>query len=205
MDRRELLKMIAALTGSTVIGGELFLAGCTPGAKADTGFTLSNIALLDEAGETIIPATSTPGAKAAKVGEFMKIIVTDCYPPASREAFINGMSQLEKDCKAMHKKSFMDCSPEERKTLLLKLEEEAKLFNKQQDEKDKPRREELKKQDKEYDFVASPKHYYTMIKQLTLLGYFTSEIGMKQALRYLPVPGKYDGAYPYKKGDRALG
>jgi hypothetical protein len=42
-----------------------------------------------------------------------------------------------------------------------------------------------------------------MIKQLTILGYFTSETGATKALRYEAVPGKYDGAYPYKKGDKA--
>jgi hypothetical protein len=42
-----------------------------------------------------------------------------------------------------------------------------------------------------------------MMKQLTLWGYFSSEIGMKQALRFLPIPGRYDGALPYKKGDKA--
>jgi hypothetical protein len=41
------------------------------------------------------------------------------------------------------------------------------------------------------------------MKQLTMLGYFTSEVGSTQALRYVPVPGKYEGCIPYKKGDRA--
>ena len=48
-----------------------------------------------------------------------------------------------------------------------------------------------------------PKHYFRMMKELTLLGYFTSEIGATQALRYVAVPGKYEGCVPYKKGDRA--
>ena len=69
MDRRELLKMVALVTGGVVIGGDIFLSGCKTGAKADAGFTASNIALLDEIAETIIPATVTPGAKAAKVAE----------------------------------------------------------------------------------------------------------------------------------------
>jgi hypothetical protein len=48
-----------------------------------------------------------------------------------------------------------------------------------------------------------PQHYFTMMKQLTLWGYFTSEVGSKKALRYLPVPGKYEGCIPYTKGDKA--
>ena len=48
-----------------------------------------------------------------------------------------------------------------------------------------------------------PVHYFLMLKQLTILGYFTSETGASQALNYIAVPGKYDGSYPYKKGDKA--
>ncbi|MBL7740189.1 MAG: gluconate 2-dehydrogenase subunit 3 family protein [Chitinophagaceae bacterium] len=203
MDRRELLKMIAVVTGGAVIGSEFFLTGCTAGGKADVGFTPGNIALLDEVGETILPATTSPGAKAAQVGEFMKVFVTDCYPQESQDAFVKGINELDEACKKMHSKSFMDCTPEQRRDLLISLEKEAKEYNKAQEEKDKPRWEELKKQDKEYDFVASPKHYYTMMKQLTLLGFFTSKPGATQALRHEAVPGKYDGALPYKKGDKA--
>ena len=203
MDRRELLKMIAVLTGAAVVGGDVFLSGCTSPAKDDTWFTANRIALLDEVGETIIPATDTPGAKAAKVGEFMKVIVNDCYPQESQEAFKKGLETLQDACKKMHGKNFMECSAEERKSFLMSLEEEATKYNVPVEEADKARREEMKKQGKEYDFVGKPRHYYTMMKQLTLWGYFTSKEGATLALRHLPVPGKYDGAYPYKKGDKA--
>ena len=203
MDRRELLKMIAVLTGTAVVGADIFLSGCTSGSKADLGFTSSNIALLDEIGETILPATDSPGAKEAKVGEFMKVIVADCYPPASQEAFTKGLTTFREACKSMHNKDFMDCSPEQRKELLMKLEQEAKDFNKPVEEADKARRDEMKKKGNEYDFVSSPRHYYSMMKQLTLWGYFTSEVGATKALRNLPVPTKFDGAFPYKKGDKA--
>lgn len=203
MDRRELLKMIAVLTGGVVIGGEVFLTGCKTGAKADAGFTTTNIALLDEIGETIIPATTTPGAKAAQIGEFMKIMVNDCYTEEQQDAFMKGLSSLEEASKKANNKSFMDCTPEERKAILISLEKEAKEFNAKQEAADKPRREELKKQDKGYNFVASPRHYYTMMKQLTLLGFFTSKTGMTETLRHVQVPGRYDGAVPYVKGDKA--
>jgi hypothetical protein len=203
MERRELLKLVAVLTGGAVIGGEVFLTGCKTGAKADAGFTAANISLLDEIGETIIPTTNTPGAKAAKVGEFMKVMVNDCYTADEQAVFTKGLSSVNDACEKMHKKSFMDCTPQQRHDFLMNLEKEAKEHNKSLEEKDKQKREELFKQMKMYDFVAEPKHYYTMMKQLTLMGYFTSEIGAKQALRHLPVPGKYDGNVPYKKGDKA--
>ena len=82
MDRRELLKMVAAATGGVVIGGEFFLAGCKnpeAGVGVSNTFTESDIAFLDEVAETIFPKTNTPGAKDAKVGQFMTVMVNDCY------------------------------------------------------------------------------------------------------------------------------
>lgn len=192
MERRELLKQIALLTGGLVIGGELFLSGCKTTAKADAGFSAASIALLDEVGETIIPATATPGAKAAQVGDFMKIFVTDCYTADEQAVFTKGILQLEEATDKMYKKSFMDCDAIQRKELLLSLEKEAKTFN----EKVKAANEGKKES-------KLPLHYYTMMKQLTLFGFFTSKTGATETLRHIQVPGKYDGAFPYKKGDKA--
>jgi len=210
MDRRELLKMIAVVTGGVVIGGEVFLTGCKTGAKtADAGFTAANITLLDEVGETIIPATTTPGAKAAKIGEFMKVIVTDCYTEKQQTAFTNGISALEEACKKANGKGFMECTPQQRHDFLVGLEKEAKEFNTKRDATDKPLKEAHDKANStlawkdQKEWEGSPSHYYTMMKQLTLWGFFTSETGAKETLRYLPVPGKYDGAVPYTKGEKA--
>ncbi len=209
MDRRELLKMVALLTGGVVIGGEVFLSGCKTGAKTDAGFTASNIALLDEVAETIIPATATPGAKAAKVGDFMKVMVTDCYTEKQQAAFTKGISDLDEACKKANSKSFIDCTPQQRHDFLVGLEKEAKAFNTKRDEDDKPKMEALKETNsklpwkEQKEFEGSPSHYYTMMKQLTLLGFFTSKTGMTETLRHVPVPGKYDGAVPYTKGDKA--
>lgn len=204
MDRRELLKMIAVVTGGAVIGGEFFLTGCTAGAKTEPGFTPGNISLLDEVGETILPATSTPGAKAAQVGEFMKSYVTECYSQTQQDQFMNGMVTLQDACRKKFDKSFMDCTAEQRVSFLTDLEQEAKKYNADQAEKDKPGYDDLKKKNQWDKFVPSPSHYYTMIKQLTLLGYFTSKPGATQAMRHVSVPGRFDGALPYKKGDKAF-
>ena len=204
MDRRELLKMIAMVTGTAVIGGEFFLSGCTSEAKTEAAFSAADISLLDEVGETILPATSSPGAKAAQVGEFMKLYVTDCYPQSAQDVFKKGIVELNDSGRKMHGKSFMDCTPEQRTALLLKLEEESKSHNKALEEKERPLREAAKNNNQEDKFDASPRHYYTMMKQLTLLGFFTSKAGVTEALRHVAVPGRYDGALPYKKGDKAF-
>jgi len=195
--------MIALVTGSAVIGGEFFLSGCTSGTKTEAGFTPANISLLDEVGETILPATSTPGAKAAQVGEFMKMYVTDCYSQAEQDAFTKGIVALQDHCREKFGKSFMDCTPQQRAELLTDLEQEAKKHNDELAEKERPAYEELKKKNQSDKFVASPVHYYTMTKQLTMLGFFTSKEGATQAMRHVAVPGRYDGALAYKKGDKA--
>jgi hypothetical protein len=193
MERRELLRNIALLTGGAFIGGELFLTGCKSGAKLEAGFTPASISLLDEVAETIIPATKTPGAKAAKVGEFMKVFVTDCYKADDQAAFTNGIVQLNEACKKMYSKDFMDCDAQQRKDLLISLEKDAKALNEPINKANEGKKDEEKK----------PLHYYTMMKQLTLFGFFTSKTGATETLRHIQVPGKYDGAFPYKKGDKA--
>ena len=96
MNRREALTATAALMGSAIIGSQAFLSGCSRSETKVEGFSDDVLALLDEIGETILPATaSSPGAKASKIGEFMKIIVTDCYSPAEQKTFFEGISVIQ--------------------------------------------------------------------------------------------------------------
>jgi hypothetical protein len=187
MNRRDALSRVALLLGGTVVGGSLFLDGCKSGDKPMAiGLPLSaeNISFLDEIAETIIPTTNTPGAKAAKVGAFMNTMVTDCYDEKDQKIFIEGIAAIDAACEKMHGHGFMKGSPEHRKEVLTTLDKEQKEYNANKKEGD-------------------PNHYFSLMKQLTLLGYFTSEIGATQALRYIAVPGKYEGCIPYKKGDKA--
>jgi Gluconate 2-dehydrogenase subunit 3 len=206
MNRRDLLKQIALLTGGVVIGGEVFLSGCKTGAKTELGFTPGNIALLDEVGETILPATATPGAKATQIGEFMKVIVTDCYDEKDQEIFNEGIGLLQDACKKEKGKSFMDCSPQERTGFLIKLDKEAKEYQDKKtafdENEDIKKKEQMGSGTPEYVKQTMPAHYFTMMKQLTMWGYFTSKEGVTKALHYLPVPGKYIGCTDYKKGDK---
>ena len=186
MNRRELLKMVAAATGGVVIGGEFFLAGCkNPDAGIGTSntFTESDIAFLDEVAETIFPKTSTPGAKDAKVGQYMTVFVNDCYDQQQQDAFHAGMKSLNDACKKMHGHDFMNAEPAHRKELLVALDKERADYQKNK-----------KKED--------PSHYFQYFKQLTITGYFTSKEGRTGATRYEPVPGKYIGDLDYKKGDK---
>jgi hypothetical protein len=188
MNRRELLKMVAAATGGVVIGGEFFLAGCKnpdAGVGESATFTESDVTFLDEVAETIFPKTATPGAREAKVGQFMTVYVNDCYEEKDQKAFREGMKKIDEACKKLHNHSFMKASPEHRKELLVALDKE---------------RAEHQKNKKRQD----PNHYFQYFKQMTIMGYFTSKEGREGATNYQPVPGKYQGDVPYKKGDKIL-
>ncbi|MDH7463180.1 gluconate 2-dehydrogenase subunit 3 family protein [Chitinophagaceae bacterium 26-R-25] len=199
MERRELIKMIGLLTGGVVIGADLFLGGCkNPASELRRKWSEDELALLNEIGETILPTThSSPGAKAAKVGEFMNVFVNDCYEEYQVQAFNDGLTKINADCKAKTGKSFLKCDAHERQSFLVVLDKEAREFNQQNAQKPKT----ASTQNKEVKQLGN--HYFTYMKQLTLLGYFTSKIGCTEALRYIPVPGHYDGNLPYAKGDKA--
>ena len=186
MNRREAVSAVAVILGGTVVGSSLFLSGCKQQDKkgSPTDFTADEIALLDEVGETIIPTTDTPGAKAAQVGAFMKVMVTDCYEEKNQKAFVEGLAALQTASDKKYGKGFMNLDAAQKKELLTELDKEQKEYTKNKKDED-------------------PSHYFRLMKELTLLGYFSSEVGATQALRYVPVPGKYEGCIPYKKGDKA--
>jgi hypothetical protein len=188
MNRREAISSVALLLGGTLVGAEAFLSGCSAPDKkfgaAGLNFSPDDISFLDEVGETIIPATSTPGAKEAKIGEFMKTIVSDCYEEKDQKIFLDGMQKLDDASKKKNGKSFLASDPQQRHDLLVDLDKDQKDYM----SKKKP---------------EDPSHYFRMMKELTLWGYFTSEPGATKALRYVAVPGRYEGCIPYKKGDKA--
>ena len=185
MDRRQALSSLALIFGGTLVGAEAFLTGCKTNGKKEGLFAPEDITLLDEVGDTILPATAaSPGAKTAKIGDFMKVMVTDCYTPEDQHTFTEGINKLNDASKKKFDKTFMELAPNQKHDMLVAIDTEAKNYNTNRKDND-------------------PNHYFTLMKQLTLWGYFSSEVGAEKALRYLPVPGRYDGDVPYKKGDKA--
>jgi hypothetical protein len=205
MERREAVKYISILLGGTMVGANAFLTGCkTSGEKKE--WSEGDIAYLNEIAETILPQTSSPGAKAANVGQYMTVMVNDCYEAADQKIFREGMDDLDKRSEKQYDAGFMKISPQQRKELLIKLDAEVKdhqkkrnEFNKAENQKEK---EAIAKGGK-YEKKLQPAHYFQMMKELTLSGYFTSEIGMTKARRYTPVPGRFDPCVPYTKGEKA--
>jgi hypothetical protein len=189
MNRREALSTVALIMGGTIAGAEAFLSGCSaPGESEYIGLLTENgnVRFMDEVAETILPLTeNSPGARAAKVGEFMNVMVTECYEPAEQKIFLDGITTLKQVSRDRFGKDFLKLEPEQKHELLLGLEAEAKTY----DETRKPEDPET--------------HYYRLMKQLTLVGFLTSEIGVTKAMRHVAVPGRFDPCVPYKPGEKA--
>ena len=187
LTRREaILRVSALLGGATLIGQSAWLAGCSTAPRSSANlFSESDVALLDEIADTILPPTKTPGAKAAGVGPFIAMMVTDTYDPPEQRLFVEGVAALEDESRAQNGGGFMASSPAQRVALLERLDREAIEYMR------RPGAE------------ARPPHYFRLIKELTLLGYFTSEIGCTQALRYTETPGRFDPCVTYTAGEKA--
>ena len=187
MKRRELIKQIALLTGAAVAGSEIFLSGCTSNDKALVGFfTEKDISFFDEVAETIIPKTNTPGAKDAEVGKFMASYSTDCYDELQLKTIRDGINKLNEAAEKKYGNDFVQITAPQKQELLTGIDADAKK------ESEKNRGQQGKEQ---------PPHYFTLMKQMVLIGFFTSKPGATQVLRYVPVPGKYHGCIDYQEGE----
>lgn len=187
MNRREALKNVALLMGGTIIGSQTFLSCVFDSRKTDTDtdlYTFADIAVMSELGETIIPTTDTPGAKSAKVGEFMAVMLRDCYSEEHRDLVKKGLQEIQANFQEKNGIPFEDGTSEQRNNFVRNLEQQTAFYYQNSTEED-------------------PEHYYRLLKEMTLLGYFTSEIGCTQALSYVQTPGRYDACVPYTKGDKA--
>ena len=188
MNRRDAIKNVALLLGSAISASTLAaLEGCTSSAPRNYALEKPETkSILAEIAETIIPETNTPGAKAAKVDDFIVTMLKDCYEQKDQQLVLDGLKKVDEASNKQFKKPFLDLTAEQRTAVLTEIDKERVAYNK---------RENKQKED--------PAHYFQVIKELTLLGYFTSEPGATKALRYVAVPGKYEGCVPYKKGDKA--
>jgi hypothetical protein len=203
--RREAVQRVAALLGgAALVGGDRLLAfSFEPAAieramaQGTGGFAAADVALLDEIAETILPETSTPGAKAAKVGAFMALMVSEAYDERERQVFQHGLRQLDEVCRQAHAVPFMLASAAQRLSLVEALDREQHAVMADRAPKRRVRAPGAASESDE------PAHYFHMMKELTLLGYFTSEIGCTRAMRYIESPGRFDPNVPHSPGDKS--
>ncbi|MDH4126208.1 MAG: gluconate 2-dehydrogenase subunit 3 family protein [Gammaproteobacteria bacterium] len=192
ISRREAILRVSALFGGTLLVGQAaMLAGCAAPAtgrqrsSAARGlFSQSDIELMDEIAETILPETDTPGAKAAGVGPFIALMVSDTYYAADQQVFVKGLADLQTRSLTGYGANFRVITAAQRLELVERLDAEQHLYMETRTD-------------------AMPAHYFRMIKELTLLGYFTSEIGYMQAMRYVETPGRFDPCVPLVPGEKS--
>jgi len=218
--RREAIRRVGLMLGGvSFVGGSALLTACerqrpTTNNTSIGEFTPQDIAFLDEVAETLLPETKTPGAKAAKTGAFMALMVTDTYEPKDQQIFREGMIKLNDACREANGVGFMTATPQQRLALLEQLDREQKTYT---DARDAARRESRASAEEHLPdqrqeaapgtpttiTADAPAHYFRMMKELALLGYFTSEIGYTQAQRYVESPGRFDPCVPYTPGEKA--
>jgi len=184
--RRDSVKALSALTAHVLFPSVLAraaeaAAGVDAGAAwAPQWIRPERAAMLEALVDTILPATDTPGAKQARVQVFVDLALRDCYTPAEQQLFADGLEALVGASQSRHGRPFEDCSPEERHALLAALD--AASFAPD---------------------TGARGSFIRILKDATLVGFFTSRIGATQVLAYEAVPGGFRGCLDLLPGQKA--
>jgi gluconate 2-dehydrogenase gamma chain len=186
MNRRELLQQVAYLMGGAVSAPAILglMSGCSP-KQSIAGWkpaflTEDQGAIVTEVAEIIIPRTNTPGAKDVGIPQFIDTMLKDVYEKEDQQRFVNGIDAFEKASKDQFSKAFMKLDAPQRLQLVKKFHDEAV---------------ERERADTEPDRSAR-RPFILMTKELTLLGFFTSQVGASEVLQYNPVPGAWRACVP---------
>ncbi|MDQ7040535.1 MAG: gluconate 2-dehydrogenase subunit 3 family protein [Rhodothermus sp.] len=219
MDRREALKHLALLTGGAlsmstiagVLGG--CRAGSAPGTYQPQTLSSDQHELVATIAELIIPETDTPGARAAGVPEFIDRMLTHWMYAAEREHFLQELSRVDARAQERFGRSFVQASPEQQVQLLQELEREAKEAEPRRVVIERATGQIVDGPDTSAEDIAQGRPprtltvelrpFFRVMKELTVVGYYTSEVGATQELRLHLVPGRYDACVPYDQIGRA--
>lgn len=188
MKRREALTTAGLLIGGSIIGADSLLTSCKSRKRKSIFGILDKkeMSIVEELAETILPKTSTsPGAKDVKVAEYINIIVTDCLSEEHQKVIKEGIINLDQLAAQQFDDDFVELKLVQKGEFLLRLEEVSANHNKSKTS-------------------ADPPHYYTILKQLAIRGYKTSELVGTTVLRHVPIPGRYEGCIPSGDGEKAM-
>lgn len=182
MDRREALIRTAWLMGGLVSAPAIagVLKGCTARPGIDwkpVYFDEKQGSLVSQVAEIIIPKTDTPGAQEAGVPSFIDQILKEVYSTEDQEWFSKGLQSFNEEAKTAYGDEFSDLDDEDQQAFVKKVHDEAIAVARAT--QPEPRRP-----------------FILMMKELTMLGFFTSEAGATQVLQYEAVPGAYKGCIP---------
>ena len=182
MDRRSALRALAGAAAVPLLTPDLHaLARSVHAAaqhRAKQVLDPHQDATVTAISDLIIPATDTPGAKAAKVCDFVDVLLTDWYEPKDRDKILAGIADVDARSHIAFAKDFVDGTPDQQTAVLTQLDLEATRWH------DLP------------EATRGPAPFYRTIKWLTLYGYYTSEIGAEQEDHFEIIPGAYRACIP---------
>lgn len=183
ISRRRALGQVAMLLGGAISAPTLagVLRAGTRRAWATAPRTLSpdQLELVATMAEHIIPETDTPGARAAGVHRFVDALLTDHYPVTERDRFLAGLAGVDTAARSAHGQPFARCAPDQRVALLTAMDARAYAAGR-----------------------GEEGWFFRRMKELTLVGYYTSDVGATQELRMSPF-GAYRGDIPYSSVGRS--
>lgn len=183
MERREAIKRTAAIMGGVIFAPSILgvLSGCTATGDPWSPVLLNpgQSKLTKALSETIIPETDTAGAIEVGVPGFIEKMVKEVYTEELRMGFLEGLDSFDSECLNATGKVFADLSSGEKLEYAYEMNRIAIS-----------------------DQTAGMPHFFLQFKELTMVGYFTSEVGATQVLRYEPVPGYFDGCIPFEEVGR---
>lgn len=189
MNRRQVVQHVAWLMGGAISAPAVLgiLSGCSPkpGASWQPLFlSKEEGAVVDEVADLIIPRTDTPGAREVGVPAFIDVILKDVYPTEDQARFVSGLKEFDAEAQRVHGKPFLELQPAQRLSFLQQVHDAAAAAEKAQDAAN--------------DVPASKRKrpFVLMMKELTLLGFFTSQVGATQVLQYEAVPGGFQACVP---------
>jgi hypothetical protein len=146
-------------------------------------------AIVTAAAEQIIPASDTPGATDAGVTAFIERILADWYTPAERQRLLAGLTDLDARSRAARGRDFTSLDEVDQVAVLIAVDDEVSALRRSPS-----------------PGAGSPDdHWFSMLKFLTVWGYFTSEAAMRDTLGQWPMPGRYVSCAPYERGVRPEG
>jgi hypothetical protein len=180
------------LFGSLLTGGAIMAYGAFKWVKwnkdPDVDFLHHSLPLLTALADTIIPQTGTPSASECGVPQVIVLLLTECTDLRTQNKFIQGLKEVETLATATFGKPFATCNRDQRLSLLNELDENDKIM-------------EGRTGRVQAFFTGKP--FTITLREYCIIGYFTSEGGATQALRYAHVPGAYTACQPYASGEKA--
>ena len=183
MNRREAVRATTLVVGGLFLTSNGLVLGC---AREHEAARIANRVLdeddqtlIENIADTLLPTTkASPGAAAAHAGAEINLLLSDCYEPEAQVRVVNGLKEFRNTCTAKFDRAFGALSPSQREQLVREVDAAA---------------------------VRAKGHYFELVRELAERTYFSSEVGMTKARRWVMEPGKWVGCVPLTPGQPAWG